>query len=194
MGIQRNNVHELLYAAWLRKCSIGLVGLTLTSILAGAFVAGNDAGNAFNTFPKMDDDWIPPKEILFEKNKPWYTNFIDNTALVQFNHRILGTTTATMSISLAAISFLHPAGRNMILSKQVRNGLIVLGTAASAQMTLGVLTLVNYVPLSLAAMHQVGSLVVLSSGLYVVHSLKYVGPRFINAAARQQQRRIIAKL
>jgi len=25
----------------------------------GAFVAGIDAGMAYNTFPKMDDKWIP---------------------------------------------------------------------------------------------------------------------------------------
>jgi cytochrome c oxidase assembly protein subunit 15 len=32
--------------------------------LAGAFVAGIDAGMAYNTFPKMGDRWIP--ENIFE--------------------------------------------------------------------------------------------------------------------------------
>jgi len=181
-----HSVHEIMYASWLRKSSIGLVGLTLTTVLSGAFVAGNDAGRAYNTFPKMGDDWIPPKKVLFE-HLPFYRNFMENTALVQFNHRVLGTTTATMSIALAAVSFLHPVGRN-ILTKQVRNGLTTLGGVASLQMSLGVLTLINYVPIPLAAMHQIGSLAVLSSGLYVVHSLKYVGPRFLNAVSRQQRR------
>lgn len=180
------SVQEIMYASWLRKSSIGLVGLTLATILSGAFVAGNDAGRAYNTFPKMSDDWIPPTKVLFEQF-PFYKNFMENTALVQFNHRVLGTTTATMSITLAAISFLHPVGRN-ILTKQVRNGLATLGGVASIQMSLGVLTLINYVPIPLAAMHQIGSLAVLSSGVYVVHSLKYVGPRFLNAASRHQRR------
>jgi len=183
-----HTLHEIMYASWLRKSSIGLVGLTLTTILSGAFVAGNDAGRAYNTFPKMDDDWIPSPKVLFEKS-PLYRNLMENTALVQLNHRLLGTTTATMSVTLAAVSFLHPAGRN-ILTTQVKRGLAALGGAATLQMSLGVLTLVNYVPIELAAMHQVGSLVVLSSGLYVVHSLKYVGPRFLNAAARHQRRLI----
>jgi heme a synthase len=34
------------------------------TILSGAFVAGTDAGFAYNTFPKMGDDWIP--DGLFE--------------------------------------------------------------------------------------------------------------------------------
>jgi heme A synthase len=33
-----------------------LLGYT---ILSGAFVAGIDAGMAYNTFPKMNDQWIP---------------------------------------------------------------------------------------------------------------------------------------
>lgn len=46
-----------------------LVGLTAAS---GAFVAGNDAGHAFNTFPKMGDHWIP--KGLFEL-QPLTRNF-----------------------------------------------------------------------------------------------------------------------
>jgi cytochrome c oxidase assembly protein subunit 15 len=43
-------------------------------------------------------------------------------------------------------------------------------------MSLGIVTLLNYVPIGLAAAHQLGSLIVLSSGIYVVHSLRYVSP------------------
>ena len=31
---------------------------------AGPFVAGNEAGLAFNTWPKMGDDWVPPEVSL----------------------------------------------------------------------------------------------------------------------------------
>lgn len=43
--------------------SAGLVGFTL---LSGAFVAGTDAGQAYNTFPKMNDDWIPPNLLALK--------------------------------------------------------------------------------------------------------------------------------
>ncbi|KAM2852020.1 hypothetical protein PS2_028058 [Malus domestica] len=55
-----------------------LVGATAVS---GAFVAGNDAGHAYNTFPKMGDTWIP--EDVFEM-KPLIRNFFENTSTVQF--------------------------------------------------------------------------------------------------------------
>ncbi|KAL6541846.1 Cytochrome c oxidase assembly protein cox15 [Orobanche gracilis] len=58
-----------------------LVGVTAVS---GAFVAGNDAGRSFNTFPKMGDTWIP--EDVFTM-KPLIRNFFENTATVQSSSR-----------------------------------------------------------------------------------------------------------
>ncbi|XP_061974262.1 cytochrome c oxidase assembly protein COX15 isoform X3 [Populus nigra] len=54
-----------------------IVGITAIS---GAFVAGNDAGHAFNTFPKMGDTWIP--DDIFDL-KPVIHNFFENTSAVQ---------------------------------------------------------------------------------------------------------------
>jgi cytochrome c oxidase assembly protein subunit 15 len=42
-------------------------------------------------------------------------------------------------------------------------------------MSLGIVTLLNYVPIALAASHQLGSLVVLTCGVYTAHSLRYAG-------------------
>jgi cytochrome c oxidase assembly protein subunit 15 len=68
------------------------VGLVFCTAVAGAFVAGNDAGRAFNTFPKMDGKWIPPTEELFALQPVW-RNWFENTALVQFDHRVLAVST-----------------------------------------------------------------------------------------------------
>ena len=60
----------------------GLVGLTA---LSGAFVAGNDAGRSFNTFPTMNGEWIPAEYYsgpLFSKE-----HLFENTASVQLHHR-----------------------------------------------------------------------------------------------------------
>lgn len=88
-----------------------LVGLTAVS---GAFVAGNDAGHAFNTFPKMGDTWIP--ENILEM-KPLIRNFFENTSTVQLNHRILATATL-ISVSALWLSTrkldIHPAVRSVI--------------------------------------------------------------------------------
>eukprot|EP01067_Filipodium_phascolosomae_P004878 Filipodium_phascolosomae@DN2857_c0_g1_i1.p1 len=43
----------------LLKLAIPIAALLGTTIISGAFVAGNDAGFTFNTWPKMNDEWIP---------------------------------------------------------------------------------------------------------------------------------------
>jgi heme a synthase len=54
-------------------------------------VAGNDAGRAYNTFPKMGDEWVPEGILELE---PLHRNFFENTATVQFDHRVLAMSTA----------------------------------------------------------------------------------------------------
>jgi Uncharacterized protein required for cytochrome oxidase assembly len=112
---------------------------------------------------------------------PAYRNMFENTAMVQWNHRVLGTTTAVSAATLAFMGAVHPMARNA-MTPQVVKGLTVLGGVAVGQTSLGILTLLNYVPVGLAAAHQLGSLFVLSSGIYVVHSLRYVSPTFLRIA------------
>jgi cytochrome c oxidase assembly protein subunit 15 len=125
----------------------------------------------------MGDEWIP-SEIM--DITPWYNNFHQNTATVQFNHRILGMSTAAGAITLAAIG-LSPSKAGL-LTPQVRKGLYAIGLASAGQVTLGITTLLYYVPISLAAAHQIGSIVVLTSGVYLTHSLRYVRPAVFRMA------------
>ena len=115
----------------------------------------------------------------------------ENTATVQWNHRMLGTCTALSALGVTGYGLIHPAGRAMAaqsvssLTPQVKRGLLALGTAATAQMSLGIATLLNYVPISLAACHQLGSLVVLTSGIYSAHSLRYVSRSMLTTIGRK---------
>jgi len=152
---------------------LSTVGLTGLTILSGAFVAGNDAGNAYNTYPLMDGKLIPWNDMVDETKVPKWRNMFETTATVQWNHRMLGTATAVSALSVAGYGLLR-GGKNST-TPQVRRGLMALGTAATAQMSLGIATLLNYVPISLAASHQLGSLVVLTCGVYTAHSLRYAG-------------------
>ena len=68
-----------------RKAS-ALVILIFVMALSGALVAGTRAGRVYNTFPKMNEHWVPPE--LFEM-EPWYANFFNNLATVQFDHRLI---------------------------------------------------------------------------------------------------------
>lgn len=171
-------------AARLRTGSLHLTALTGLTIVSGALVAGNDAGRAFNTFPTMDGEWVPSEIADLQ---PWYRNLTENTATVQFNHRLLGVSTAVGAIGLAGVGLLTAASpaRRALLTPQARIGLMALGASAAGQMTLGITTLLYYVPISLAAAHQMGSIVVFTSGVYLAHSLRYARPalkRFANSA------------
>jgi cytochrome c oxidase assembly protein subunit 15 len=186
LGLNHSNIPEqvaklskeaLHHASRLRTGSLALAGLTAVTVASGALVAGNDAGRAFNTFPLMDGHWIPP-EIL--ELVPWQRNLLENTATVQWNHRMLGTTTALTAVSLLAIG-LGP-NKAALLTPQARNGLYAVGIAATGQFTLGVTTLLLYVPISLAAAHQMGSIVVFTSSMYLAHSLRYARPAMLRAA------------
>ncbi|MED6107400.1 hypothetical protein PIB30_117955 [Stylosanthes scabra] len=88
-----------------------LVGLTAIS---GAFVDGNDAGHAFNTFLKMSNTWI--SDDIFEMT-PLIRNFFENTSTVQFDHRILATA-SLVSVGILWLSTrkleIHPAVRALI--------------------------------------------------------------------------------
>ncbi|KAL7557394.1 hypothetical protein ACA910_000022 [Epithemia clementina (nom. ined.)] len=158
-------------ASRLRGASIAVSALTFLTVLSGALVAGNDAGRAYNTWPKMGDQWIPSD--IFEL-KPWNRNLLENTATVQFNHRMLGMTTALSAISLAAVGLTRPTRvSSVVATPQVRKGLYAVGLSATAQFALGVTTLLHYVPMSLAAVHQLGSVAVFTSGIYLTHALRH---------------------
>ena len=75
----------------------GLMAIIFTTALAGAFVAGLDAGLVYNSFPKMADRWIPQDLFVFE---PKWKNFFENPTMVQFQHRVLGITNKVTALTL----------------------------------------------------------------------------------------------
>lgn len=180
-AVSKMSKEALRQARTLRTKSFVLSGLTFLTVTSGALVAGNDAGRAYNTYPKMGDEWIPSSIMEL---KPWYRNLTENTATVQFNHRILGSATALTALSIAVIG-LSPS-RMAALTPQARKGLYAVGLAATAQASLGVVTLLSYVPFSLAVAHQLGSIVVFTSSLYLGHALRYARPALARTVAVRQ--------
>lgn len=138
-------------------------GLVFLTAVSGAFVAGLDAGLVYNSFPKMADKWIPDDIFAF---KPKLVNFTENPTTVQFDHRILGTTTLTL------ISILYLLSRKRVLPSRAYKATAVFTAVAWLQVVLGITTLLHYVPTALAATHQSGSLLLLSSAIWLTHELK----------------------
>ena len=148
--------------AFLRGHAIAVAAGALLTVVAGAFVAGIDAGLAYNTFPLMDGRLVPPGAMQLD---PWWLNFFENTATVQFTHR-------TMAILLvAAVLWLWFRGRNVDLPAATRALLDALAAAALVQMALGIATLLTAVALPLGVLHQAGALALFTLALWAVHAL-----------------------
>ncbi|KAM3955899.1 LOW QUALITY PROTEIN: heme A synthase COX15 [Aphomia sociella] len=137
--------------------------LAFFTAMSGAFVAGLDAGLVYNSFPKMGDRWIPDDILAMS---PRLRNVTENPTTVQFDHRVLGT------LTLAAASLLWLRSRRAPLSVAAARAATAVGAMAWLQVTLGILTLLHYVPTPLAASHQAGSLSLLTLAIWLTHEIK----------------------
>jgi len=155
----------------LRKFAILNGLLVATTVISGAFVAGNDAGNAYNTFPMMDGKWIPDE--IFDM-QPFWKNIFENTATVQFDHRVLALSTLG-SIWSMYINAKTSSGGILwsSLPKYTRLAFNTTTGISLIQVGLGISTLLLYVPVPLAAVHQAGSLTLLTSVICLIHSLRF---------------------
>ena len=120
-------------------------------IVYGAFVAGLDAGLTHNTFPKMGRHWIPTGmwELV-----PTYLNFFENPVSLQFVHRYLGYFVFLVGIFTGLKLLKAPS----VHLNRCGLGLILM---LVVQVTLGILTLIWYVPIWTASMHQLGACLLL---------------------------------
>jgi cytochrome c oxidase assembly protein subunit 15 len=131
------------------------------TILSGAFVAGTDAGFAYNTFPLMDGKLIPSDYLP----RPWFTSTFEDIATIQFNHRIL----AILSLFIALITWWR--SRWVVLVQRARNVANGLLIAIFLQVALGITTLILAVPTPLAATHQVGAVLLLTMTAWFIFEL-----------------------
>lgn len=139
-----------------------LAALTLT-IFWGAYTAGLDAGLIYNdTFPHMGNSLIPYDMHLYS---PYFVNFFENHAGVQFAHRWLAIAT---TIIIAAFWF-HAQKRGH-LSWPVH----ALAIMVILQFTLGIITLMTHIAIPVAVMHQGGALITLGLIVINLHKIKSV--------------------
>jgi cytochrome c oxidase assembly protein subunit 15 len=135
--------------------------LIFLQIVAGAFVAGLHAGLIYNSFPLMDGHLVPDSILILQ---PLWRNFFENTATVQFLHRILAM------IILVSISYFYWRWKSVVTRKlQVLLNLVAL--IVVAQFSLGILTLVYQVPIILASMHQLGAILLFAVAIAIYSSL-----------------------
>jgi cytochrome c oxidase assembly protein subunit 15 len=150
----------------LRHFSFLIAALVFVQALSGSLVAGIHAGFAYNTFPLMNGRIVPPGILSLA---PWYRNFADNMATVQFDHRIIAW----------LLALLMPAVwlwvRAQVPSPRGKLAVNLLLAALLLQLALGIATLLLVVPLPLAAAHQAGAVLLFAAALNSAHALRVGG-------------------
>ncbi len=135
----------------------GLVlALIFVQMLAGALVAGLDAGMGFNTWPLINGAFVPQG---LGDAQPFYLNLFENPLTVQFDHRMLGY--AVVAAALGQVIWLAVRAVPLLLGSA-----LTLALLAILQATIGVWTLLLAVPITLGLAHQAGAIAVFAAGLY----------------------------
>ena len=131
--------------------------LMFLQLLAGALVAGLDAGFGFNTWPLINGAFVPDR---LGEASPWYLNLFENPLTVQFDHRMLGYMVVASTLAQLAWLALKRAPSQLIGSA------LTLALLALLQAVLGVWTLLLVVPIPLGLAHQAGAVVVFCTAVY----------------------------
>ncbi len=145
------------------RSSLAVLALIFVTVLSGAFVAGTDAGFAYNTFPLMAGQWVP--DGLFDLD-PVFLNFFENITTIQFEHRLLA------EVLFVVIAAFWIKARRAALTARARRAGRGLAAMAVVQIALGISTLLLVVPVALAAAHQAGALVLYTIAVWLVHELR----------------------
>ena len=133
--------------------------LIFTQITIGAFVSGMDAGQIYNSWPLMGSSFFPDDNEFINIFK---ISAFNDPSLVQFMHRNLAY--------IILVFYL------IILFKIYKKKLInlyfaikLVGLLLFIQILLGILTLLYGAQILLASMHQISSIFLVSSSVYLLY-------------------------
>jgi heme a synthase len=137
--------------------------LLIITIISGAFMAGSSAGQSYNTYPFMNGK-IFPNDYFLKDNI--IRNFFENTVAINFNHRWFAT------LCFINIIILTIYLKLIIKIKKQNFQILLILVFVTMQFLLGIMSLLSNVKIYLASMHQVNSILLLCSLIYIYYSIK----------------------
>ncbi len=133
--------------------------LIFLQISIGAFVSGLDAGKIYNSWPFMGTGFFPDDSSI---NDLFDLSAFNDPSLVQFMHR-----------NLAYLIFLFYLFIFIKIYKNRLSSLFavinLIGFLLILQIVLGILTLLNDAQIIIASMHQISSILLVSSSIYFLY-------------------------
>jgi len=131
--------------------------LIILQIVLGAFLSGLDGGLIYNSWPDMNGDFFPNDVVI---NDYLSSQLFYNPSIIQFFHRL------TAYILLFFILLLN---YQFIKKKLDFKNILFFDFAILFQVFLGIITLMSGAEIKYASLHQLGSIIVLSSYLLILH-------------------------
>ena len=133
--------------------------LIFCQILTGAFVSGMDAGQIYNSWPLMGSSFFPDDNKIINIFK---LSAFSDPSLVQFMHRNL----AYLILVFYLFTLIN------IYKKKLVNlyfAINLVGLLLIVQILLGIFTLLYGAQILLASMHQISSIFLVSSSVYLLY-------------------------
>lgn len=134
--------------------------ILIIQITYGGFTAGLKAGHVSDTWPLMLGKWIPPN--LFNS----WINILETPQTIVFIHRWL----AWLGLILVPVVYFLVKKQNY--PQDIQNGMRWLIGVVALQITLGVLTILSYVNIIIALIHQANALLLFSLAIYFLHRFR----------------------
>ena len=142
------------------KLAAWSMALLILQISYGGMTAGLKAGHVSDTWPLMFGKWIPPG--LFNS----WINLFETPQTIVFIHRWLAW------LGLIAVPVVFYFVRKQKYPQDIQNGLMWLIGVVALQITLGVLTVLSYVNIVIALVHQANALLLFGLGVYFLHRFR----------------------
>ena len=133
--------------------------LVFTQIIIGAFVSGMDAGQIYNSWPLMGSSFFPDDNNIDNFFK---ISAFSDPSLVQFMHRNLA-----YIILIFYLIILFKIYKNKLINLYYPINLV--GLFLFIQILLGIFTLLYGAQIYLASMHQISSIFLVSSSVYLLY-------------------------
>ena len=143
--------------------SYAITSMIFLMILSGGLVAGTRAGIPYPTWPLMGDSFIPPGLYSLE---PFWLSAFEDMLTIQFNHRIFAYI-IIVTVTVFSLKVLKTK-----VDSSFKTTIFLFLTILATQVILGISTLIFYIPIPIAAAHQICAVILLTASLYISHCFK----------------------
>jgi cytochrome c oxidase assembly protein subunit 15 len=133
--------------------------LIFIQIIIGAFVSGMDAGKIYNSWPLMGGSYYPDDNVI---ENLFNLSVFNEPSLMQFVHRNL----AYLIFFFYLLIFINVYKNKLSTFFKATN---IIGLLLFLQIVLGILTLLSGAQMFIASMHQINSIFLVSSSIYLVY-------------------------